>query len=434
MASRIVSSLLAGSVCGALLAVAAPLAEAQRSDESDSSQRRATPTIREQVYDRLAEAQQCTEADDFDCARELLEQVRAMRNLSGYEAAQMWNVHAALHVAEEDYPRAIAAFENVLVQPDLPLGIEQSSRYALSQLYGQQERYAEALAALEEWFAITEMPSAEAYMLKARYHYLLMEYREAVEPAEWALQLATEQGLEPQESWYQLLQVVYYELENYSNVIRVATTLTENWPKKQHVVTLAGVYGQQGRDLVQLSLYEAAYEAGWLESSTELATLAQMLLQAEIPYKAARILEQGLEDGRIASTQTNWRLLAQAWVLAQEDARALPALTRASALSSNGELDMRLANAYANLARWDECVDAAESALERGGFDRTDQLQMTLGSCLFSLQRFDEAKAAFRAAARDDRSREAAGQWLSHAEAEQARVREMDRTRRMLRR
>jgi hypothetical protein len=427
--SRAFAAVVAVAAGAALAGLAAPAAQAQRRDQSASEpQRRGAPTIRIAVYDRLVEAQQCAEDDEFDCARRRLDEVRAMRNLSGYEAAQMWNVYAAFHLARDDYPQAITAFENVLQQEDLPLGIEQSTRYALAQLYGHRERYVEALDALERWFEVADMPSADAYMLKARYHYLLMQYHEGIEPAEAALRIALEQGKEPEEAWYQLLQVLYYELEDYPNVIRTATTLVERWPKKEHLVTLASLYGQQGEDIVQLALYETAYEAGWLDSGSELANLAQMLLQADVPYKAARILERGLEEGTVPSSETHWRLLAQAWVVAQEDEKALSPLTRASELSATGELDMRLANAYANLSRFEECVDSAGRALARAGFDRVDLAQMVLGNCLFSLNRYGEAKTAFRAAASDSRSRDAAQQWLLHTEIEEARERELQAT------
>jgi tetratricopeptide (TPR) repeat protein len=149
--------------------------------------------------------------------------------------------------------------------------------------------------------------------------------------------------------------------------------------------------------------------------------LAQMLLQADIPFKAARILDKGLDDGTIESTESNWRLLSQAWQLAQEDEEALPALSRASSLSSDGELDMRLAMSYANLARWEDCITASREALRRGGLNRTDQANLTLGNCLTETKQYREARNAFQAAQQDQRSRSTAQQWLQYIAAEETR-------------
>jgi tetratricopeptide (TPR) repeat protein len=146
-----------------------------------------------------------------------------------------------------------------------------------------------------------------------------------------------------------------------------------------------------------------------------------MLMQADIPYKAAKIMQEGLDEGTIESTESNWRLLSQAWQLAQEDEEALPALTRASSLASDGDLDMRLAMSYANLARWEECIEASRDALRRGGINRTDQANLTLGNCLTELKQYGEARSAFQAALRDDRSRATAQQWLQYIQAEETR-------------
>jgi hypothetical protein len=148
-----------------------------------------------------------------------------------------------------------------------------------------------------------------------------------------------------------------------------------------------------------------------------------MLLSADIPYKAAIILQSGLDDGTIDSTQANWRLLAQAWQLAQEDVKAIPALSRASTLADDGNLDMLLAQSHANLAQWDECVDAARNGLRRGGLNRTDQTNIILGNCLTQQKEYQEARAAFLAAARDERSRRTANDFISYVDSEAARER-----------
>jgi predicted negative regulator of RcsB-dependent stress response len=136
-------------------------------------------------------------------------------------------------------------------------------------------------------------------------------------------------------------------------------------------------------------------------------------------------MEQGLDSGTIESTESNWRILAQAWQLAQEDLKALPALSRASSLASDGNLDMLLAQSYANLARWDECVEAARSALNRGELNRADQTNMILGNCLVEQKKYGEARSAFNSAARDDRSRRAANQWLQYIDNEENREKEI---------
>jgi tetratricopeptide (TPR) repeat protein len=185
------------------------------------------------------------------------------------------------------------------------------------------------------------------------------------------------------------------------------------------------MYGQEGDDQRQLALFETAYEAGWLTRSTELVNLSQLLLQADIPYKAATILEKGLADGVVESTESNWRVLAQAWQLAQEDEQAIPALSRAASLAEDGILDVRLAQSHQNLAHWQECVDAARTGIRKGELRRPDQANMVLGACLFELAEYDAARNAFEIAERDPRSRTGAQSWIQYVNAEEDRERQL---------
>jgi len=301
------------------------------------AQTRRTPAMRERVYTRLAEAQECAEMDDIECAQQRLAQVREMDDLNSYETAQMWNFYAFIYFGQDNYREAIRAYEMVLQQPDLPLGMEQTTMYTLCQLYFQQERYDDSLAMLDRWFGISEDPGAEPYVLRAQIFYSLQRYREGIEPVRTAIRINQELEREPQEHWYRLLNVFYYELEDYLNVIDVLRTMIEIWPKREYFVQLSAMYGQEGNDDAQLALYQVAHEAGWLTRSNELVQMAQLLLQADVPVQAAKIIQAGLDDGAVESNERNWRLLAQSWQLAPDDPQAVPALTRPPAPARDGK-------------------------------------------------------------------------------------------------
>ncbi len=296
---------------------------AENAEERPETRRR-TPAMREQVYQRLADAQECAEGTideeteevleppDMECAVELLERVRNMRGLNSYEIAQMWNFYAFIYFAQDDYDGAIRSYEMVLEQPDLPLGMDTTTRFTLTQLYFQQERYQESLDMLALWFDIAVDPGPDPYILRAQLYYSMQQYQEGIEPVLTALELAEARGEELEENWYRLLNVFYYELEDYPNVIEVLRTMVESWPKEEYFIQLSAMYGSEENLQAQIALYELAYEAGWLEQSNEKVQMAQLLLGAEAPVKAAKILEAGLADGSIESTEPNWRTLAQA--------------------------------------------------------------------------------------------------------------------------
>jgi hypothetical protein len=67
----------------------------------------------------------------------------------------------------------------------------------------------------------------------------------------------------------------------------------------------------------------------------------------------------------VEKNEKNYRLLSQAWMLAQEDGKAIPALQEAAKRSTDGELDIRLANSYLNIGEYKECVDSAQTSLKK---------------------------------------------------------------------
>ena len=176
--------------------------------------------------------------------------------------------------------------------------------------------------------------------------------------------------------------------------------------------TLAGAFTELGEDEKLIYAYDAAYTQGMLEKGTEFVTMAQLFLQAEVPYKAAVLLEEKIESGVVEKTEKNYRLLSQSWQLAMEDMKAIPALTSAAALAKNGEMDARLANSYLNVGDYANCVTSARTAVRKGGLKSPDNIQISLGMCLYNQHKYSESKTAFNTAAKTPRSQRTSGQWI----------------------
>ena len=401
-------------------------AEAQRAGAGNDDQAaapssrqqdgRVIPTIRTAVYDRLNEAQICMEEGDLECANQTLDRVQAMRDLNNYEVAQTYNFRAFLAFETDDYDTALDAYEAMLALPheDMPDGLIQSSMRNLATLYLQLERYDEGLEAYQEWMALPSVePSSGDYYLLATIYYQIERYADGIPAIEQAIELANARGEIGEEGWFQLLYVFYFQLEQTDRVIETLTFMVENWTKKTWALALAGQLSGQGREAETLALYEAAYDSGWLDRGGELVQFANLLLQGGAPYKAAILLEEGLNDGTIESTEQNWRLSAQAWQMAQEHEKALPAFERASTLADDGEVDRMLTTSLIRLARWDECTVAARRALTRE-LGRPDLVNMYLGQCLMSVGEYAQARTAYETAARDERSERDAGRFMQY--------------------
>jgi tetratricopeptide (TPR) repeat protein len=130
------------------------------------------------------------------------------------------------------------------------------------------------------------------------------------------------------------------------------------------------------------------------------------------------LLEKEMNAKAIESTDRNLRLLSQAWYSAREDDKAIPPLVQAAKMTNDGELYVRIAQANLNLENWGEATAAARKGIQLGGLKRQDTAYLMLGMALLNEKKLEQARDAFAAAGRDNRSERAAQQWIKHVDSE----------------
>jgi tetratricopeptide (TPR) repeat protein len=224
------------------------------------------------VYKKLTEAQELIENKQIDRGLAILNEIKAMPKLSNYEKSQLWHYFGYTYFSQERYNEAIKAYENVIAIPNLAKALEINTLYTLSQLYFIQENYSKALDLLNRWFAVTDKPEAQAYIMLGQAHYQLEQYKEAIPNVKTALDMAKKSGKVPNENWYLLLRVNYYELGDYKNMVAVLEELLQHYPKDEYWLTLAGMYGELEKTKQQLSILEMLYEHGNLRCSMNMGT------------------------------------------------------------------------------------------------------------------------------------------------------------------
>ena len=173
-------------------------------------------------------------------------------------------------------------------------------------------------------------------------------------------------------------------------------------------------------------MMETAYVQGLIDKSTDLVTMASLYLQAEVPYPAAKVMDQGLKDEIVEDKSRNYELAGIAWRKAQERAKAIPMMEKAAESAEDGELYARLGNVYLDGDQFRQAVDAIDKGLKRGGVKRPDQANLVLGMAHFNLGNYDSARKAFRNASKDKRSKQYASQWLQYVTSEEDRLKQLE--------
>lgn len=409
-------------LCGTFLAAGAPQAQ---EDEQPEQQTKEAQAVSKEVYDDIQKAQEAVDAEDYQGALRILESLQR-KELTDYERANVLNYVGFVHYNMENTAEAIRTYEQLIAIPELEPQMMKQTVYTLAQLQMMEENYQESLNYLEQWFTLEPNPGPEPYVRYAQNLYQLDRYDDMIDPILTAMDIARQRDIPIKEDWYVLLNFAHFQQENYAEVKNINKILLQNWPKKRYWFQIAGAFTELGEEQNLIAAYDAAHTQELLSTEPELVTMAQLYMQHEVPYKAAKLLETEMERGRVEEDAQNYRLLSQAWQLAREDDKAIPALQQAARLDEDGELYLRLANAHLNQGQYGECASAARRGLEAGGIDTPANAQITLGMCLYNQKEYQAAIEAFRAAARTERTRRTARQWIEVIEADIERDRQIE--------
>jgi tetratricopeptide (TPR) repeat protein len=396
-----------------------------KATKDDTTKTKQAQAVGKDVYEKIQAAQEMVDADDYTGALRSLDNLYNPDKLTEYEQANVLNYIGFVHYNMENMTEAITVYKKLLAIPSLEPQMAKQTTFTMAQLLTVEERFAEALEALDQWFILEPNPAPEPFILKAQILYNVEQYSAMIEPIENAMQIARSRDNPVKENWYGLLNFAYFQEENYTKVRDIQKILLESWPKARYWKSLAGAFTELGEDEKLIYAYDAAFTQGMLVKGTEFVTMAQLYMQAEVPYKAAILLQEKMDSGVVEKNEKNYRLLSQAWSLAMEDAKAIPALKSAASLADNGEVDARLANSYLNVGDYANCESSANAAIRKGGLRSPDNIQISLGMCLYNLQRYGDSKSAFRNAAKVPRSQRVSNQWIRVIDQEVERNRQI---------
>ena len=401
-------------------------------DDAKQKQRetRRTPALRNKVYEKLAEAQAFAEAKQFKEAEGILSDMVAGEGksaLNSYELANVYNLSAFLRYSAEDYKGALGYYRKVVAQPDIPLAMEINTKKTIAQLYFVQEDWKRGIDALLEWFDLTEKPDAGSYVLLSQGYYQIKDFDKALVNVETAISMYEADGKLPKEQWYNLARFLYFDKGDTDNALATLNLLLKYYPKKQYWVQASHLYGEKKDEKRQLAMMETAYVQGLLDRSTDLVTMAYLYLNAEVPYPAAKVMEQGFDSEIIEDKSKNYELAGSAWRQAQETKKSIPMMEKAAAKSDEGELYTRLGNVYLDGDQFEKAVASINKGLSKGGVKRPDQARLALGMAYFNLGNYKDARRVFREAAKDDRSEKYAKQWLKYIQSEEERQAELQK-------
>jgi tetratricopeptide (TPR) repeat protein len=422
--------LVAGVLSGVLpMAVSSVSAEdaaadansaAQQEEASASPRVRRTQTLREVVYEKLEDARNLADEEEYSDALDVLARLEK-RKRNSYERAMTHNMVAYVYTAQEKYDEAIIAYSQVLDIDNAPDSLKQTTLFTLAKLYMMQERYDESLNTLNSWMESSDKVGADAYLLRAQVQYQREAFGLAKDDVTTAVSMRKESGSRAPESWLLLQRAALFQLKDYAGLAANLESLVANYSKAEYWMQLAAVYNELGRSEQELATLETAYDMKLMTKEGEYLNFAQALLAREIPYKAAHVLEDGMQADIVEKSARNLSLLGDAWMMAREYDNAIVSMTAAASESGKGSDYFKLAQIYTERQEWNKAFDFSQKSLQVGDLKAPHQALIIKGLAQYNLNHLEEAATTFFQAARYPAAEKTAHQWQEYIESEQQR-------------
>lgn len=339
-----------------------------------------------------------------------LKKLASSNKIKNYDAAV---INQTMGFAENNlgnFTTAAKHFIKALSLNALPKDVAHELNYSTAQLLIHIDKPKEGLKYLSKWFADEPKAKGDAHILAATAYYYLEDYKQLIIHVEKALPLSSNPPL----NWYELLLAGYYETKEYKKSSALLEKIINKYPQKTvYWLQLAEIYQRQKQDKKALAIYELAYTKELLKKD-DIIRLINNYLYLEMPYKAAMVLEKGLAIGDINPDMKMLTLLADSWLLAQENEKAKSVFKEIIKKFNDDKARLRLGQLYIESEQWQEVIDVLDVKLQSDDKTLMSKVNLLLGIAQYHSEDLNKATRAFTHALSDKSTEEQAKWWLEH--------------------
>ena len=215
-------------------------------------------------------------------------------------------------------------------------------------------------------------------------------------------------AIHPKEGIYVLLLAILQQQNKVAESADILEYIVQENPSKkdywtslsQTYLALAGEKDLPPEKVRQfyiraINTIERAQALGFMATPKDNLYLVNLYLIAGQFTKGTQLLHKGLKAGTIESDVKNWLALGYYYQQANEETTAIAALKEAAALfPTNGQIDVTIAEIYRTQDLLKEARDFYRMGLKKGNLEKPELVLAYLANAAFTLEEFDEAKAA----------------------------------------
>lgn len=379
----------------------------------------AKPKISKAVAVPLQAAQKAMQAKQWDTALAELKKAQAVEKRTPVEDYQIDEFQGYILVQQKKYAQAATVFERMLNSGLVPAEQVDDRTKAVTQMYFQEKEYKKSAEWAKKWLA--KHPNQEDMMvLLGQSYYLLEDYKNAATTMLSVVTNAERAGQTPKENYIQIVLSSYFKQDNKDGIADALKKMVRYYPKPEYWGNLLDLYRRKNNnDPVTLGYYRLMNEVGVLKDKGDYVESAQLAIEAGVPGEAEQLLNKGIADGTLKSTDKTEqgrydRLLAATKKSAAADRASLGQLAKDAEKAPQGQASIGLGQAYLSYGMYDEAIAALQSGLKKTGVTDADQAQISLGIAYLKKGQKDQARQAFKAVKPDSKWGDLASLWTLH--------------------
>jgi tetratricopeptide (TPR) repeat protein len=357
---------------------------------------RSSRFLSEATNKRHLRAQQNLLAKNYDQAINILEKVVNRSSSTKYEVAKTKVLISKAYIAQEKLDLAELNVQQAITLDQLSYQESTDAMLQLAQIQLMAKNYLESKKTLLKYIEIAPTSSVALVMMSA-VDFQLENYKEAQEAIDKAMTMTKK----PQEPWIYLAANAHYKNQSYKTSEKYFRDLIAlRQTNKSYWLSLVAVLFEQNKTEEALTHYEMAHKLGHIKQESEIITRVGLMQASEIPFKAAKELEQALQNKKVKEQKTTYESLAGYWFASKDFDKAVAAYEKASRFSEDGKVDLMLGQVYLEMENWSQAQKSFSLALKKGNLKtQTGNAYMGLGLASFfkdekpkALQYFSKAK------------------------------------------
>lgn len=239
---------------------------------------------------------------DYEGALYRLDNTLQNTNLTPYEQATLFQMKGHAHYELNQYQETIQSFEDAISSGGLLESKTSQLRLNIAQLWILEGPYERGAEMLEQW-------GREGNALKSIHTEQIMQAYIKSDNYELALPWAERwfQDANPKErKHYELLNFLYNILGQNEKQVEIVKAMTHRWPDDKMLSdALALIYANNGQEREAFEVTRKYYLTGNPHRENDILRLVKYHSHYDMPYEAARILDEEIGAGRVAKTLKN---------------------------------------------------------------------------------------------------------------------------------